>query len=48
MSSFKFSQIEIVSKGFHEQMQITYILTIDVNKVLVSGKVSCNVGKSWQ
>lgn len=44
MYSSKFSQIHVASKDFPKQMQITDILTINVNKVLVSDKVSCNDG----
>ena len=36
MSSFKFSPIEVASKDFHKQRQITDILTIDVKKVVLS------------
>ena len=39
MSSFKFGQIEVASKDFYEQRQITVVLTIDVNKVVLSDKV---------
>ena len=41
----KFGQKEVESKDFYRQRQITYILTIDVNEVVVSDKVSCNNGK---
>ena len=37
MSSFKFGQIEVASKDFYEQRQITIVLTID--KVVLSDKV---------
>ena len=47
MFSFKFGHKEVASKDFHKQRQITDILTIDVNKVMVSDKVSCNNGKDW-
>ena len=42
MSSFKFSQIEVTSNDFHKQRQVTDILTIDVNKVVLSDGVPCN------
>ena len=42
---FKFGQKEVAFKDFYRQRQITYIFTIDVNKVVVSDKVSCNNGK---
>ena len=42
MSTFKFGQTEVTSKDFHKQIQITDIFTIDVNKVALSDKVSCN------
>ena len=45
---FKFGQIEVASKDFYKQRQITDILTIDVNKVVLSDKVSCNGGKDWR
>ena len=47
MSCFKFGQIEIASKDFCKQKQLTDIFTIDVNKVVVSDKVSCNKEKYW-
>ena len=45
---FKFGQIEVTSKDFHKQRQITDIFTIDVNKVVLSDKVPCNNGKDWR
>ena len=42
---FKFCQKEVTSKYCYGQKQITDIFTIDVNKVVVSDKVSCNNGK---
>ena len=42
---FKFSQKEVTIKDFYKQRQITDIFTIDVNKMVVSDKVSCNNGK---
>ena len=47
MSSFKFGQIEVASKDFHKQRQITDLFTIDENKVVLSGKVQCNNGNYW-
>ena len=41
----KFGQKEVRTKEFHGQRQITDIFTIDLNKVVVSDKVSCNNGK---
>ena len=41
----KFGQKDVATKDFYGQRQITDILTIDVNKVLVSDKVPCNNGK---
>ena len=38
----KFGQKEVTTKDFYKQRQITDIFTIDVNKVVVSDKVSCN------
>ena len=42
---FKSGQKEVPVKDFYRQRQITNIFTIDVNKVMVSDKVSCNNGK---
>ena len=39
---FKFGQKEVTAKVFYRQRKITDIFTIDVNKVVVSDKVSCN------
>ena len=41
----KFGQKEDAVKDFYKQRQITDIFTSDVNKVVVSDKVSCNNGK---
>ena len=41
----KSGQFEATTKNFYGQRQITDIFTIDVNKVTVSDKVSCNNGK---
>ena len=41
----KSGQKEVTSKDFYGQRQITYILTIDVNKLVISDKVPCNNGK---
>ena len=41
----KFGQKQVTTKDFYGQRQITDILTIDLNKVVVSDKVSCNNGK---
>ena len=48
MSSFKFGQIEVASKYFHKQRQITDIFTIYVNEAVLSDKVPCNNGKDWR
>ena len=40
----KFGQKEVTTKDFYGQRQITDLFTIDVNKVVVSDKVSCNNG----
>ena len=42
MCIFKFGLIEVTSKNFHKKKQITDILTIDVNKTVISDKVSRN------
>ena len=41
----KFGQKEVTTKDFYGQRQITDIFTIDVNKVVISDKMSCNNGK---
>ena len=41
----KFGQKEVTTKDFYGQRQITDIFMIDVNKLVVSNKVSCNNGK---
>ena len=41
----KFGQKEITTKDFYGQRQIIDLFTINVNKVVVSGKVPCNNGK---
>ena len=41
----KFGQKEVTTKDFHGQRQITDLFMIDVNKLVVSDKVSCNNGK---
>ena len=41
----KFGQKEVTTKDFHGQRQITDLFTIDINRVVVSDKVSCNNGK---
>ena len=42
---FKSGQKEVTTKYFYKQRQITDIFTIDVTKVVVSDKGSCNNGK---
>ena len=44
----QFGQIEVTTKDFYGQRQITDIFTIDVNKMLVSDQVSCNNGKDFR
>ena len=41
----KFGQKEVTSKDFYGQRQITDIFAMDVNKLVVSEKVTCNNGK---
>lgn len=48
MSCFKFGKIEIASKNFCKQKRVPGISTTDLNKVLVSDKVSWNNGKDWR
>ena len=45
---FKFGQIDVASKDLYKQREITDIITINVNKVVLSGKLSCNNGKDWR
>ena len=42
---FKFGQKEVTAKDFYGQRQLTDIFSINVNKMVVSDKVSCNNGK---
>ena len=44
----KFGQKEVTTKDFYGQRQITDIFSIDINKVVVSDKVSCNNGKDFR
>ena len=44
----KFGQIEAASKELYKQRPITDIFTVDVNKIVLSDKMSCNNGKDWQ
>ena len=41
----RFGQKEVRTKDFYGQGQITDIFTIDVNKLAIFDKVSCNDGK---
>ena len=41
----KFGQKDVTTKGFYKKRQITGLFTIDVNKMVVSDKTSCNNGK---
>ena len=43
----KFGQKEVTTEDFHGQRQITDIFTIDIKKVVVSDKVTCNNGKDY-
>ena len=45
MSNIKLGQIEAASKDFYKKGQITDILAINANKVVLSDKVLCNNGK---
>ena len=45
---FKFCQKEVTVKDFYWQRQITNTFKIDVNKVALSDKVSCNNGKDYR
>ena len=38
----KFVQKEVITKDFYGQRQTTDLFTIDISKVVVSDKVSCN------
>ena len=44
MSSLKLGQIEVAPKDFYKQRQVADMLTVNINKVLLS-EVSCNDGK---
>ena len=41
----KFVQKEVTAKDFYGQRQITDVFTIDVNKLVISDRVTCNNGK---
>ena len=41
----KFGQREVTTKDFYGQRQTTDLFTIDIGKVVVSDKVTCNNGK---
>ena len=41
----KLDQKEVTTKDFYDRRQITDIFTTDVNKVVISDKMSCNNGK---
>ena len=47
MSCLKFGQIEVAFKDFQRKKQVTDILRIDVNKIELSDRKSCNNGKAW-
>ena len=47
MSCLKFGQIEVASKDFQRKKQVTDIIRIDVNKIELSDRKSCNNGKAW-
>ena len=42
---FKCGQKEVAANDFYNQIEITNIFTIDVNKVVVFDKVPCKNGK---
>ena len=44
----KFGPVEVAANNFVKQRQITDIFTIDLNKMVLSDKVSCNNGKDWR
>ena len=48
MSCLKFIYIEVASKDFHKQRQVTDKFTIQANIVVLSVKVPFNNGKDWQ
>ena len=44
---FKFGQTEIATKNFYKEKELTCIFAKDVNKAVISDKVSCNNEKNW-
>ena len=42
MSTFKFGQREVASEDIYSQTQITNMFRIDLTKVVLSDKMSCN------
>ena len=45
---FKIDQKEVTAKYLYGQRQITDIFTINVNKLVISDKVTCNNGKDFR
>ena len=48
MPKFKIGSIEVSYKNFRNPSQVTDKFSIEVNKVVLSDKVSCNKGKDWE
>ena len=44
----KFGEKKVTTKNFYGQIQITDIFTINLNKVVVSDKLSFNNGKDYR
>ena len=44
----KLGPVKVAANNFVKQRQITDIFTIDLNKMVLSDKVSCNNGKDWR
>ena len=43
--SFKFGQVSVSSKDFYKRKQLTDLLSLDYDKVVVSDPIQCNNGK---
>ena len=46
MFNFEFGLIVVPFTDFHKQTHVNHTLTINLNKLVFSDKVSCNYGKN--
>lgn len=45
MYCFKLDQIKVATKDFHKKKLLTSTLSIDVKKIMITDRVSCNEEK---